>query len=365
MRFGRVPKREKARLVEEMARASARSLMDALAAELDDDTTVLEACDAAFATLAHNVQLHACASGTRSISDCPLRSTGYLPTLKAVVEFSTAIPGFHLIFQQDRVQLLKGSVFQAVLLAILPMRFSSSFASPFFLASRVSGESGRFFTDSLIDFVQRFRQLGLNERQLGLLCALAICHPEGVSLQQPSLAQAVHERLCWLLHGTLVCVPGAPSVQLVLAALTDLRTLHTLHQEKLQAIRFTPTDWCMSSSQGSSSDESVSASVCLKKESLDSALPLLDHGAPPSVPPVIHRISPSSTVLRQTASSDPALQASPQERTPSFVDRHRALASLLERPSKCVPLAPSRGAFPCDPTPCDEEPLNLSLKKYS
>lgn len=365
VRFGRVPKREKARLVEEMARASARSLMDTLAAELDDDAAVVEACDAAFATLAHEVHVHARSNAVRMNSDCPLRSNGYLPTLKAVVEFSTAIPGFHLIFQQDRVQLLKGSVFQAVLLAMLPVRFSSSLPSSFFLTARVSGESGRFFTDSLIDFVQRFRQLGLNERQLGLLCALAICHPEGVCLQQPSLARAVHERLCWLLHGALICTPGAPSVQLVLAALTDLRTLHTLHQEKLQAIRFAPSDWCVSSSQGSSSDESVTASVCPKKEPPESSMPTLEQALSTEVS-VPHRFSPSLAGFRNTPNSnmvDPETRS--QERRLSFVDRHRAIATLLEKPSRCAPLAHSRSVCSGDLVPCEEEPLNLSLKKHS
>uniref|UniRef100_A0A9J2PC44 Nuclear receptor domain-containing protein n=3 Tax=Ascaris TaxID=6251 RepID=A0A9J2PC44_ASCLU len=357
VRFGRVPKREKARLVEEMARASARSLIDALVAELEDEGAVLEACDAAFATLAHTVNTYASGNNYTTDIRCPLRSSGYLPTLKAVVEFSTSIPGFHLIFQQDRVQLLKGSVFQAVLLAMLPARFCASVASSFLMTGRVSGELGRFFTDSLIDFVQRFRQLALSERQLGLLCALAICYPEGISLQQPSLAHALHERLCWLLHSSLLATRGAASVHVVLTALTDLRTLHTLHQEKLQAIRFASIADSASvcSSVASSCDEGNYA----KLDVSDSCLPSLDTPLPPGDSPQQRRYSSASVGVRESFCE------SQRERALSFVDRHRAIASLLEKPpSRCAPAAHLRTAsFTYDMLPCDEQPLNLSVKK--
>lgn len=39
------------------------------------------------------------------------RSHSYLRVVKAVVDFSTAIPGFRLVFQRDRIQLLKVSRF--------------------------------------------------------------------------------------------------------------------------------------------------------------------------------------------------------------------------------------------------------------
>ncbi|VDM37999.1 unnamed protein product [Toxocara canis] len=342
-----------------MARASARSLVDALCAELEDERAVLEACDVAFATLAHSVNTYANSNNYQTDLRCPLRSSGYLPTLKAVVEFSTSIPGFHLIFQQDRVQLLKGSVFQAVLLAMLPARFCASVASSFMMTGRVSGESGHFFTDSLIDFVQRFRQLALSERQLGLLCALAICHPEGISLQQPSLAHALYERLCWLLHSVLLASPGSASAQLVLTALTDLRTLHTLHQEKLQAIRFAPISDSQSvcSSVASSCDEGI---TCPKVDVSDACLPRLDTPVLPSDASHQHRRYLCASVgMRET------FYDSHRERALSFVDRHRAIATLLEKPpSRCAPTAHLRStSFTCEILPCDEQPLNLSVKK--
>lgn len=83
VRFGRVPKREKARLVEEMARASARSLIDALVAELEDEGAVLEACDAAFATLAHTVNTYASGNNYTTDIRCPLR----LSNLKCISYF--------------------------------------------------------------------------------------------------------------------------------------------------------------------------------------------------------------------------------------------------------------------------------------
>lgn len=253
--------------------------------------------------------------------------------------------------------LLQGSVFQAVLLAMLPARFCASVASSFLMTGRVSGELGRFFTDSLIDFVQRFRQLALSERQLGLLCALAICYPEGISLQQPSLAHALHERLCWLLHSSLLATRGAASVHVVLTALTDLRTLHTLHQEKLQAIRFASIADSASvcSSVASSCDEGNYA----KLDVSDSCLPSLDTPLPPGDSPQQRRYSSASVGVRESFCE------SQRERALSFVDRHRAIASLLEKPpSRCAPAAHLRTAsFTYDMLPCDEQPLNLSVKK--
>uniref|UniRef100_A0A158PND5 Nuclear hormone receptor family member nhr-85 (inferred by orthology to a C. elegans protein) n=1 Tax=Anisakis simplex TaxID=6269 RepID=A0A158PND5_ANISI len=405
VRFGRVPKREKARMVEEMARTSVRSLLDALCAEMEDEQVMIEACDNAFSILAQSVQNYAITSATATTTNnsyqsdlrCPFRvallhffdmfccrSNSYLPILKAVVDFSTSIPGFHLIFQQDRVQLLKGSVFQAVLLAMLPTRFCASVASSFLLSGRVSGESGRFFTDSLIDFVQRFRQSALSERQLGLLCALAICHPEGISLQQPSLAENLHERLSCLLHQSLSSssITVAPanntssSIQVVLAALTDLRTLHTLHQEKLQAIRFTSISTAADySSRSQCSNSSIGSSIDENSSKVVSAADVSPTAAAVAV-------SLENSALMSSCSSDGGYYcncnssaqmrqatSSPQQHSSlrsSFVDRHRAIATLLEKPpSRCIPTAHRHrtAAFSFDFIPCDEQPLNLSIKK--
>ncbi|MFH4973521.1 hypothetical protein AB6A40_000230 [Gnathostoma spinigerum] len=373
VRFGRVPKKEKARLVEEMARASAQSLMDTLVAEMDNETSTIESCEAAFVQLSQSI--YAQVRGTATNSDCPLRSADYLATLKAVVDFSNNIPGFRLIFQPDRVQLLKGSIFQAVLLAMLPTKYSMTTPSTLSLTARLSGESGHFFSDSVIDIVQRLRQLHISDRQLAMLCALAVSQPEGAVLQKPTLVHAVHDRLSWLLHGLLLGTPGAPSVQLVFTALTDLRTLHTLHQEKLQAIRFSLSEssQVFVPSDVSSEDSGNGSLCCPRSESSPDDLPFVPSICPlTSRKPVIEStnycgsLTPVSFVDSNSVTSFESKQ-SPDWRSLSssisFLDRHRAVATLLEQPSMFAPVAHTRSYSTCEEDmSCDELPLNLSLK---
>ncbi|VDL71636.1 unnamed protein product, partial [Nippostrongylus brasiliensis] len=51
VRFGRVPKREKAKMVEEMQRTSAQSQLDALAVQFENEADAIERIAAAFTLL--------------------------------------------------------------------------------------------------------------------------------------------------------------------------------------------------------------------------------------------------------------------------------------------------------------------------
>ena len=48
---------------------------------------------------------------------CPIPFPNYLPSIKAVVDFANAIPGFSCLPQQDRVTLLKACVLDVLLIA--------------------------------------------------------------------------------------------------------------------------------------------------------------------------------------------------------------------------------------------------------
>ena len=56
VRFGRVPKREKIKMAEEMQRATERSQMDALAVELEDDAALISSIEWGFAELGEVVR---------------------------------------------------------------------------------------------------------------------------------------------------------------------------------------------------------------------------------------------------------------------------------------------------------------------
>lgn len=55
VRFGRVPKREKAKMVEEMQRTSAQSQLDALAVQFENEADAIERIAAAFTLLSGTV----------------------------------------------------------------------------------------------------------------------------------------------------------------------------------------------------------------------------------------------------------------------------------------------------------------------
>lgn len=56
VRFGRVPKHEKVRMAEELARVTARTLTDAIKNALADSDSVLESCFTGFLHLIDNVK---------------------------------------------------------------------------------------------------------------------------------------------------------------------------------------------------------------------------------------------------------------------------------------------------------------------
>lgn len=99
-------------MVEEMQRASIRSRIDSMTVELEDDQLLLACIHSAFVELGDNIQ--------RDIVNTPasnfmigdghenlLNSSHYLPAIISVVNFAKSVKGFQLLYQNDRVQLLK------------------------------------------------------------------------------------------------------------------------------------------------------------------------------------------------------------------------------------------------------------------
>lgn len=131
VRFGRVPKREKAKILAEMQRASVKSQADSITAELEDEdklvTTVVSAhlhtCEFTRDKLLPVLTRYRQLGLTRHSSSvaCPLNpnplptetgsgeelSERYSPAIRGVVDFAKCIPGFHILSQEDQVTLLK------------------------------------------------------------------------------------------------------------------------------------------------------------------------------------------------------------------------------------------------------------------
>uniref|UniRef100_A0A914V9E0 Nuclear hormone receptor E75 n=1 Tax=Plectus sambesii TaxID=2011161 RepID=A0A914V9E0_9BILA len=275
VRFGRVPKREKAKILEEMQRASVKCHMDSLTAELEDDdrlvtavvTAHLHTCDLTRNKLGPLLEHYrrlganqpascvACPLNPRPISPavghCDDMSERYLPAMKGVVDFAKSIPGFQILSQEDRVTLLKAGMFEVLLLrlAVLFDSETKSFMlldgtvfrrdANHFPAGHGASSHGRFLVDSLFDFIERFNALGLTDADIALYCCVVLFSPDRPGLRNQELVEKMNERLkCALRKVIALHHPTQPAFyDHLMMKVADLRTLNTLHQEKLLSFK--------------------------------------------------------------------------------------------------------------------------------
>jgi nuclear receptor subfamily 1 group D protein 3 len=260
VRFGRVPKKEKAKMAEEMQKATVRSQLDAMSVELEDDQVLVNAIHSAFIELGTRLRrdlLNARSTTfvTLDGNETLLNSSFYLPAILAVVNFSKHVKGFQLLFQNDRIHLLKTSFFQILLLRLTTLTRNengqqldpNTIPQYLFLDFPADkAETSSLLRNSVVEFAQRFRILGLDEQQQSLLAALVMCQSESTSthFQEPSLTKMLQEKLWWLLQSSIFPNPqaihsitGPMLVQSLFATFADLKTLDTLYREQMQTLR--------------------------------------------------------------------------------------------------------------------------------
>lgn len=261
MRFGRVPKREKAKMAEEMQKASIRSQIDTMTVELEDDQVLIKSIHSAFVELGHSIQKDIINGPTNSFligegHENLLNSSQYLPAIIATVNFANNIKGFKLLYQTDRMQLLKSSFFQILLLRLSTIRAGSkcelldptTIPQLLFLGNSSSekADSLTLLRGSVIEFVQRYRMLGLDEQQQSLVAALVLCQSESTAthFQEASLTKMLQEKLWWLLQSSIFpsqqaihSITGPMIVQSLFGAFADLKAINAVYQEQMQRLR--------------------------------------------------------------------------------------------------------------------------------
>lgn len=275
VRFGRVPKREKARILAAMQQSShSRSQEKAVAAELEDEqrllTTVVRAhidtCDftrdkvAPILVRARETPNYTACPPTLA---CPLNpnpqpltgqqellqdfSKRFSPAIRGVVEFAKRIPGFNLLAQDDQVTLLKAGVFE-VLLVRLACMFDAQTNSMICLNGQVlkresihNSSNARFLMDSMFDFAERVNSLRLSDAELGLFCSVVVIAADRPGLRNTELVERMHNKLRNALQTVLAQNhPQHPDIlRELLKKIPDLKTLNTLHSEKLLAFKMT------------------------------------------------------------------------------------------------------------------------------
>ncbi|KAI1291888.1 Ecdysone-inducible protein E75 [Halotydeus destructor] len=277
VRFGRVPKREKAKILAAMQKVNQSSQEKQLNEQLEDENRLLETilqaheetCDytkdkvAPLVERARNQPVYAHCPPQMACPLNPLPAHGenngsnrimedfserFSPAIRGVVEYAKRIPGFAMLSQDDQVTLLKAGVFE-VLLVRLACMFDSQSNSMICLNGLVlrreslhSASNARFLMDSMFDFAERMNGLGLSDNEIGLFCAVVVIAPDRPGLRNTDLVQKINRKLDDLLQKAVTSNhPDNPSLFGELKKkIPDLRTLNTLHSEKLLAYKMEP-----------------------------------------------------------------------------------------------------------------------------
>uniref|UniRef100_A0A5S6QDV3 Nuclear receptor domain-containing protein n=1 Tax=Trichuris muris TaxID=70415 RepID=A0A5S6QDV3_TRIMR len=279
VRFGRVPKREKAKILAEMQRANAHSQATNLAAIVEDGKYMVASVVSAYLEAKVYFKsrslplmqtfrdksfllrpsptacpLHSGSTATVDVNNEELTNS-YLPAVRAIVNFAKNIPGFLVLPEEDQIILLKAGVFELLLLQLSSL-FDMNTKSLVLLNGSVykrggclaQGNSGTgsncFLIDSLFDFVDHFTMLQVTDVELALFSAVVLISSSRPGLKNADLVEKFNQRLKDLLQQIIYAQHGADMslFNSLMLKIPDLRTLNTLHAEKLLILNFDSQD---------------------------------------------------------------------------------------------------------------------------
>uniref|UniRef100_A0AAG5DM04 NR LBD domain-containing protein n=1 Tax=Anopheles atroparvus TaxID=41427 RepID=A0AAG5DM04_ANOAO len=266
VRFGRVPKREKARILAAMQQSTQnRGNQRALASELDDQPRLLasvlqahvETCEFTREKVsAMRQRARDCPNYSMPTLACPLNpapelqseqefSQRFAHVIRGVIDFAGMIPGFQLLTQDDKFTLLKAGLFDALFVRLICM-FDTTINSIICLNGQVmrrdtiqNGANARFLVDSTFNFAERMNSMHLTDAEIGLFCAIVLITPDRPGLRNVELIERMYTKLKACLQTVITQNrPDKPEfMQELLRTMPDLRTLSTLHTEKLVVFR--------------------------------------------------------------------------------------------------------------------------------
>merc|ERR1719361_2502970 len=268
VRFGRVPKREKARILAAMQSSRLKTQESKVMAEMTDDGKIIETvvrahydtCDYTrnkmepFLAKARASPSYAVCTG----STCPMKgrpensfleqfSERFMYHVRQVCTFAKLIPGFKCLHHDDQVTLLKSCVFEVLLVRLAGLFDSQALIClngdlirKDTITHMVPGNA-KFLMDSVFGLALRMNQFGLSDAEIGLFCAVVIITADRPGLRNPELVHKMQSKLKSVLSNILL--PQHPEHATMFSELMtmvhDLRTLNTLHTEKfLQQFKF-------------------------------------------------------------------------------------------------------------------------------
>jgi len=261
VRFGRVPKREKAKILAAMQSSRMKTQESKIMGELNDDAKIIDCivrahydtCDYTrkkmepFLQRAKANPKYISCSGTT----CPMKgrpedsfmeqfSERFMDHVRQVCTFAKLIPGFKCLHHDDQVTLLKSCVFEVLLVRLAGLFDSQSLVClngdiiRKDTINAMAPGNARFLMDSVFELAQRMNHFRLSDAEIGLFCAVVIITPDRPGLRNPELLMRIQNKLKGVLNQILL--PQHPENDSIfpelLTMVHDLRTLNTLHTEK-------------------------------------------------------------------------------------------------------------------------------------
>ncbi|XP_034170359.2 nuclear receptor subfamily 1 group D member 2 isoform X1 [Pangasianodon hypophthalmus] len=168
----------------------------------------------------------------------------FSPAVKDVVEFSRSIPGFHTLSQDDQIRLLKSGTFQ-----VLMVRFCSLFDAKQRTVTFLNGQTYPLASlralgmgsllDAMFDFSEKLSMLGLESDEMSLFMAVVLVSADSSGISDMAAVEKLQDDLINALRSLLAQRrPNDGEIfPKLLLCLPDLRTLNSLHSEKLLAFR--------------------------------------------------------------------------------------------------------------------------------
>ncbi|XP_076123765.1 nuclear receptor subfamily 1, group D, member 4b [Alosa pseudoharengus] len=168
----------------------------------------------------------------------------FTPAVKEVVEFAKSIPSFQALSQHDQVMLLKAGTFQ-----VLMVRFCSLFNAKERTVTFLNGQTYPLVTlralgmgsllDAMFEFSEKLSSMALEPDEMALFMAVVLLSADRAGISDVGAVEQLQEGLIGALRALVTRRrPDDSSLfPKLLLRLPDLRTLNTLHSDKLLAFR--------------------------------------------------------------------------------------------------------------------------------
>ncbi|XP_060793524.1 nuclear receptor subfamily 1, group D, member 4a [Neoarius graeffei] len=171
----------------------------------------------------------------------------FTPAVREVVEFAKGIPGFQDLCQHDQIMLLKAGTFQ-----VLMVRFCSLFNPKDRTVTFLNGQAYPLATlrvlgmgsllDAMFDFSEKLASLSLESDEMALFMAVVLVSADRTGVSDTAAVEQLQESLIRALRALVNRRHPDDSALFpkLLLRLPDLRTLNTLHSDKLLNFHIDP-----------------------------------------------------------------------------------------------------------------------------